>query len=147
MATLRQVRYNQLRKWGYIREESLELSRRYTMNQLRSTPYIRDMSRWHRLYTANLRSRGLTETEIRTRVRNIYRQRHWLNPDGTINPWDMLRAFRKQSIDEGEYIPKPRKKVPGSHHPLSRRDLDKQKQRRNRRISDLERYARGRGRE
>lgn len=146
MPTLRQNRYNWLRRSGLLPFEASQLANSYSMTQLRSTPYIQDLMRSRRLEVANLRSRGYSDNRIRLTLLRQYVVRGWWSHDEP-DIWANIRRLRKQAIDSGEYIPIPRKKVPGSHHAIKRRDLDQQKQRRNRRISDLERYARGRGRE
>ena len=138
-------KYDLLTGWGFLSWEAREFARQYSMAQIRRLPYLKTMTRWRRLYVSNLRSRGYSGKEIIDRIYALYDTRDWLTDVGQLDPWKLLRRFRDQAIDTGEYTPPKRK---GSHHKggISKGDLKAQKERRKRRLSDLERYDEGRGR-
>ena len=138
--------YNLLTGWGFLPFESREFARQYTVAQLRTVPYLKSMIRWRRLYVSNFRSRGYGDREIIDRIYALYDTRDWLTPDGQVDPWRMLRRFRKQAIEDTEYIPP--KRNGGGHHPMgvSKGDVAGQRKRRKAR-TPLEKYAQGRGKE
>jgi len=137
-------KYDLLTRWGFLSWEAREFARQYSMAQIRRLPYLKAMTRWRRLYVSNLRSRGYSDKEIIDRIYALYDVRDWLTDVGRLDPWQLLKRFRKQAVDTGEYIP-PRRK--GSHHPpgISKGDVTEQRKRRKAR-SALERYEEGRGR-
>lgn len=144
--SLYRYRYDLLTGWGFLPFESREFARQYSVSQIRSLPYMVSLTRWRRLYVSNLRNRGLSNKEIIDRLKRLYGNSGWIR-DGKLDPWAMLRRFRKQAIEDDEYIPPKRK---GSHHKqigVSKGDVTGQKQRRQKRLSELEKYARGRGKE
>lgn len=132
---------------GFMPFEYREIARNYTMFQLRTLSYLRSLIQSRRLYVSNLRSKGLGNKEIRDRIYALYDTKDWLTALGQPDVWQMVRAYRKTDIDSGEYFPVKRK---GTHHPpssgISKGDLQGQRQRRKRKLSDLEKYERGRGR-
>lgn len=138
-------KYDLLIGWGFLSWEAREFARQYSVAQIRRLPYLKAMTRWRRLYVSNLRSRGYSDKEIINRIYALYDTRDWLTDVGRLDPWKLLKRFRKQAIDTGEY-PIPKRK--GSHHKggISKGDLQSQRGRRKQRLSELERYDIGRGR-
>ena len=138
MPTLKQRRYNFLIDAGFNHKESVELSKQYTLSQMRSLPYLQNMIRQRRLYRANAIKRNLTYSQYKQMISNLYDKNQYKDI------WDILRKYRKQTIDEGDYIPPKRK---GTHHKgkINKGNIKEQKQRRRQRTS-LEEYERGRGR-
>ncbi len=114
---------------GFLRKEAREFAHTYSMNQLRTLPYIRDMIRTRRLYVGRLKSLNYSDAEIKKSLTYLYYKNEWLDKDGNPDLWAMLRSFRRKSIQSGDYTPPPPKK--GSHHKISREDLSGQKSRRN----------------
>ncbi|MDD4877038.1 MAG: hypothetical protein PHQ86_07940 [Dehalococcoidales bacterium] len=107
--SLYRYRYDYLIGKGFLDSEAREFAKQYTMQQMRTTPYLQNLIRWRGLYVSGLRKRGLTNKQIIDRLRKLYIDRGWEK-----DPWKMLKDFRKKAIDEGEYKPPPHK---GSHHP------------------------------
>jgi hypothetical protein len=143
--TLYARKYMLLSSWGFMNWEARELARNYNLTQLRTLPYLLRMSRARRLYVYNLKHQGLKMSEIRDRIYALYETKDWLDNSGVPSVWEMLRYYRKTSMAQGEYFPPSRK---GTHHPpssgISKGDLKSQKQRRKTRLSELEKYDRGR---
>jgi len=140
MATLYQRKRTVLKRGGFLDFEAREFARQYSMSEIRSLPYLVAMRRWRQLYVGNLKSRGYSDKGVATMISRLYKRLDLRTP------WEMLRRFRKQSVDSGEYTPPKRK---GSHHKetgVSKGDTQSQKQRRQKRLSELEKYERGRGR-
>lgn len=140
MATLYQRKRMVLKRGGFLDFEAREFARQYSMSEIRSLPYLVAMRRWRQLYVGNLKSRGYSDKGVATMISRLYKRLDLRTP------WEMLRRFRKQSVDSGEYTPPKRK---GSHHKetgVSKGDTQSQKQRRQKRLSELEKYERGRGR-
>jgi len=137
-------KYDLLTGWGFLSWEAREFARQYSVAQIRQLPYLRAMTRWRRLYISNLRSRGYSDREIIDRIYALYDTRDWISDIGRLDPWQLLKRFRKQAVATGEYIPPKRK---GSHHPpgISKGDVAEQRKRRKARTA-LERYEEGRGR-
>ncbi len=123
MPTLRERKYQLLIQAGFTHRESLEFSRQYTIEQLRSLPYLRTIIRTRRLYRDNLRSRGYSEEQIKRSIVYLYYKNEWLGVDGTPDIWVMIRNLRRDSIESGDYQPPPKSK--GSHHPkgISKGDI------------------------
>lgn len=113
MPTIRGYKYKFLTAAGFYHKEALEFSRQYSMNQLRTIPYLQDLIRWRRLYRDSLRKRKYTELDIRRSVTYLYYKNNWVI-DKTLDPWQMLKHFRKEAIATGDYHPVPKRK--GSHH-------------------------------
>ena len=121
-------KYNLLTRWGFLGWEAREFARQYTTKQIRTLPYMRRMTSWRRLYVGNLRRRGYSERQIGTSIRNLYGKREFTF-EGRLDPWALLRYFRKAAIEAGDYIPPKRK---GSHHKntgVSKGDIQSQKRR------------------
>ena len=115
-------------KWGFLRNEAKAYADQYTTFQIRTLPYFKRLTSWRRLYVSNFKKRGFTNKEIRDKIKDLYARRGWIKK-GKIDPWEMLRYFRKASIDDSEYIPVKRK---GSHHKtkgVSKTDILLQKKR------------------
>ena len=136
-------KYDWLTGHGMLPFESRELSRQYSMSQIRRLPYLRSMINSRMLTIRKFRKLGYTDKEIRDRVYALYDTKDWLT-DGRPDIWQMLRKYRGASIDRHDYTP-PRRK--GSHHKggISKGDLQSQRQRRHRK-TELEKYEEGRGR-
>ena len=132
MPTLRQQRYDYLIKSGFLPREATEYASNYSMNQIRTVPYLQNIVRSRRLYVNNLRSRDYSDSDIRNAILRLYRRRNMIQ-DNAIDPWEALRRARQKAIEEGDYIPPKRK---GSHHPIgvSKGQLADQRKRRNVRI-------------
>lgn len=113
MATLRNRKYNYLIKQGLTHLEATKFSSVYTLTQMRELPYIQRLIRSRRLLRANLKKKGYTPRNIQGVIANLYLRNEWVTPDGKTDVWEMLRSFRKKSIDAGDYKPPERK---GSHH-------------------------------
>lgn len=143
--TLWRYKYDLFTGWGFTPLESRSFAKQYTVRQIRSIPYLVVMTRWRRLYIANLRKRGLTNPQIKRSLIKLYKKSQWVTK-GKLDPWKMLKRFRNVAIDEGDYKPPTRK---GSHHTggITKGDIEGQKQRRKSRKTFLEEYARVRGRE
>lgn len=136
-------KYDILIGWGFLSFESRELARQYSVTQLRTLPYLQNIIKARRLFVSGLRKRGYKDNEIRDRIYTLYDTRDWLT-DGKPDIWQMLRRYRKKTIEDNDYIPPKRK---GSHHKggISKGDLQGQKQRRKKK-SALQKYDEGRGR-
>ena len=132
MPTLRQQRYDYLIKSGFLPREAAEYASNYSMNQIRTVPYLQNIVRSRRLYVNNLKSRDYSDSDIRDAILRLYQRRNMIQ-DNTIDPWEALRRARQKAIEEGDYIPPKRK---GSHHPIgvSKGQLADQRKRRNVRI-------------
>lgn len=149
MASRYRTKYNLLIKRQFLPFEAREFARNYTTTQLRKLPYLKNMIRWRSLYVANFRSRGYSNREIISRIYALYDTRNWLTDEGQLDPWKMLKRFRQAIIDSGGDPSPGRSPTRGSHHKaigVSKGDIAGQKQRRKKRLSDLERYDIGRGR-
>lgn len=126
MATLRQRKYKYLINNYLTKVEASEISKQYTMNQIRSLPYIQRLIRSRRLQGANLLKRGYSISQIRRSIQSLY-DKQGLDPSDTNDFWKILRKIRDQSIDKGDYVPKRT----GSHHGqgVSKGDVTNQKKR------------------
>lgn len=135
-------RYNRLIGWGLLPFEAREIARTYSMQQIRTLPYLQSLIRARRLYISNLRSRNYPDREIIDRIYALYDRKDWLDDNGRPSIWEMLRSYRKSSIEDNDYIPPKRK---GSHHKggISKGDVAGQKARR-RKKTPLEKYDEGR---
>ena len=97
----RSSRYALWDKWGFFNFEATEFSRQYSVKDMRSLPYLTKMARWRRLYGTNLASKGYGAEEIARSVQALYHKKGWITPDGSLDPWAMLRSFRKAIIASG----------------------------------------------
>jgi len=143
--TLYRRKYNYIQRAGFLHFEAREFARQYTAKQIKTLPYIQRMLRWRRLYVANLRHRGYSDAKIIRMIKALYVKRGWKR-GASLDPWQLLRRFRQASIDDNQYIPQKRK---GSHHKnigVSKGDVVAQKERRRKRLTELEKYEIGRGR-
>lgn len=122
-------RYDSLIRWGFLPFEAREYSGQYASLRV---SYIQNMARARRLYVSNLRSRGLTDKDIVTKIRNLYKNRNWLDAGGAADPWKQLKRFRKVAIADKEYNPKR-----GKHHGfgISKGDIKAQKSRKRGRVA------------
>jgi hypothetical protein len=118
MATLRQYKKDYLISKGFTNKEATELTspyiiidgkkrehKPYSMKELRTVPYLVNMIRSRQLYVSNLRKKGYTKRQIEGLIANQYYKQDWLSPKNKLDPWKMLRKFRKQVIESGDYIP------------------------------------------
>jgi len=105
------LRYRLWDRWGFTQREAEAFTSQYSVANMRSLPYLISMARWRRLYSSNLSRRGYDFYAIQHATAELYRRKGWLTPDGDFDPWRMLKAFRNQAIDSGDYIPSRR-----SHH-------------------------------
>ena len=112
MPTLRQRKYRYLVGNYLTHIEASEISRQYTMTQIRSLPYIQRLIRTRRLQGTNLLKRGYTASEIKRAIQTLY-DKQGLDSQEPNDFWKILRKIRDQSIDRGEYTPPKRI---GSHH-------------------------------
>lgn len=138
-------RYNALVGWGLLAWESRAIATVYSMAQIRSLTYLQSFIRSRRLFVSNMRRLGYSNRQIIKRIYELYRRNEWLTDDGKPDVWKLIRAYRKPAIDNGEYVPPKRK---GSHHPpssgISKGQINEQRRRRKKRLSELEKYDRGR---
>jgi hypothetical protein len=111
MATLRQKRMGYLTNNGLLGFEARPFSKQYSQTQMRQLPYMQRFLRSRRLYISNQRSRGLTNPQIEQAIRAWYRRNGWVDKEGRLDPWTVLRRFRKKEIESGGYVPPKR-----SHH-------------------------------
>lgn len=143
MASLYRRKYDYLINAGFYPFEAREFARQYTIPQLKTTSYLRNMIRNRRLYVGRMKKRGLSDRQIRDRIMILYGNNDLLRgiaPD----PWQWLKRFRKIAINAGKY-PIPTRK--GSHHKVkgvSKGDVVGQKKRSKQRrmqseLDDLER--------
>lgn len=142
MASTFEQRQNWLMANGLLEFEAYEFADAYRLRDFRELPYFRAMLNRRRRYIRELRRLGLSDSQIADRIiANTYYRRGWTTA------WDLLRYWRKGAIEGGEYFPVKRK---GTHHPpksgVSKGDLQGQRKRRKKKMSDLEKYERGRGR-
>jgi len=136
-------KYDLLVGWGFLPFESKELAKQYSVAQLRTVSYIQNIIKARRLFVSGLKARGYKDSEIRDRIYALYDTRDWLTI-GRPDIWQMLRYYRKASIDDGDYIPPKRK---GTHHKggISKGNLQGQRKRRKAKTS-LQKYDEARGR-
>jgi hypothetical protein len=141
--TLYRYKQDYLTGKGFLPFESRELARNYNMSQIRSLPYLQNVIKARGLFISGLRKRGYKDNEIRDRIYTVYDTKDWLT-DGKPDIWQMLRRYRKKTIEDNDYIPPKRK---GSHHKggISKGDLQEQRKRRKAK-SFLQKYDEGRGR-
>jgi hypothetical protein len=151
MPTLRGYKFEYLRQQGLTYNEALQFSRQYTMSQIRSLPYMRKLIRTRRLYRDNLRKRGLKQKTINIMIADLYKKKKWMVGDN-YDPWKMLRDFRDQAIEDGDYFPtkstlshhkKGSEFEKGSHHKgeISKGDIKSQRTRAGQRASIRTRIA------
>lgn len=121
---------------GFYYKEYREWVDNYSYHDIRTLPYFRSMITWRRLYTDRLLSRGVPINIVKQRMMDTYVRRNWLTPDGDLDPWKMLKYFRKEAIESGDYKPPPKKK--GTHHPvgISKGDVTEQRRRRKARTKE-----------
>lgn len=93
--------------------------------------YLQRMVKARILYVTNLRRQGLDNNQIRQAIIRLYERKGWMSsPTGFIgvgerrDVFKMIRAYRKASIESGDYRRPPRK---GAHHTkLTKGDITKQ---------------------
>lgn len=124
---------------GLMEFEAIEFAESYRLRDYRELAYFRSMINRRKRYIRELRRAGLSNTQIQDRIiRNTYYRRGWKTA------WDLLRYWRKESIEGGDYFPVKRK---GTHHPpksgLSKGDLKAQRKRRKAK-TNLQKYEEGR---
>lgn len=123
MPTLRQIKHRYLTKRGLTYNEALEFSRNYTLTQIRTLPYIRSLLLSRRRSIMNWRNAGYTDRNIQGAIANLYYRNQWLTPDGKFDPWQMLKKYRRDSINSGDYVPPKKPK----HRGVSKGDVDGQR--------------------
>jgi hypothetical protein len=151
MPTRRSYKYDYLLKQGLTHNEAVQFSRQYTMTQIRTLPYMRKLIRTRRLYRDNLKKRGFKPKTIYIMIADLYKKKKWM--DGiNYDPWKMLRDFRDQAIEDGDYFPlestlshhkKGSEAEKGSHHKggLTKGDIKSQRTRAGQRASIRTRIA------
>lgn len=123
-------------------------------------PYYRRMVNSRRGLLRQAIRLGWTKVEFKRRVKKLYIDRDWVITEmmvahlkatrrksvGKADPWQLFRHFKDEYIASGEEYPRPKRK--------RRKSIDKGRVREQRvrykerqRVSELEKYARGRGRE
>ena len=122
-------------------------------------PYIKRLLKDRLILFTQAANERWSRKEYETKIKEIYGDKDWIIEDtkelqefgtrrksvGKADPWRMLRDYRKRAIDEGEYIPKPRKSHKGMRGELNEAAI--QDGIRRKRLSELEKYAKGRGKE
>jgi len=93
---------------GLLPDEYKEIAKNYTMEQIRTLPYIQALLSSRSLTVNNLRRSGLSNNQIRKRIVDFYEHK------GYKSIWDIIKSYRKESIVSGKYTPLVKK---GSHHP------------------------------
>lgn len=143
MASHYQYREKRLTEWGLLPFEAEEIARQYLMDDIRSVAYLEKIIRTRRLYVANMHKRQFTDNDIQVRIIDQYIKNKWVDNDGKPSVWEHIRAVRKKTIADGEYVIPERSKHKGGK--LDREAIDRQRQR-IRRKSELQKYEEGRGR-
>jgi hypothetical protein len=95
---------------GLMEFEAYEYADSYSIKEMRTLVYFQQIIQQRRSYINRRRNAGDSDRVIAERIRKIYVRNKWQTA------WDRLRAFRKKSIEVGDYIPPPKK---GSHHKTS----------------------------
>lgn len=116
----------------YIITEGRRVERKpYSMKDLHTLPYFKNMIRSRQLYIGKLKKKGLSDRKIQEAVNALYKKQR-LTTDktskGEPGPWAMLRKYRALAIESGDYVPPTHK---GSHHKtgVSKEDLATQQKR------------------
>ena len=122
--TLKSRKMEYLIKSGLNYKEASEFSGQYSLSDLRTLPYFKNLLRTRRLYQSNLKKRGYSDRQIQGTIANLYWRKGW-ESDGKLDYWKMLRDFRKKSIESGDYTPPKHK---GSHHGEGVSDKEVEKQ-------------------
>lgn len=128
MATRRQSRYDYLINAGFVHSEAMFLLSKYSMKEFRKYPYLVNMVRSRRLYRANAQKAKLTYRQYKDNLIKLYQRKKWVNSDGDVDYWRMIRAFRKEVSDSGG-TPSPGVSPKKSHHGegVSKGDIDGQR--------------------
>lgn len=128
MATMRQKKNAYLAKAGFLAFERKEIISQYTLPQLRRLPYLVNMIRSRRLNVGKLRNKGYSDAAIAKAIMAQYNRNRWKSLDDNYDVWQLLKRFRKISIETGDYIPPKRG---GSRHKggISKGDVVSQKHR------------------
>jgi hypothetical protein len=108
-------RIKTLMGWGYLRFEAKVLAEHYTLEQMRTITYLKNMTKSRRLYVINMRNRLIPEKDIAKRIRALYIRKGWVDSGDELSVWAQLRTYRKEAIISGDYVPP---KTKGSHHPV-----------------------------
>ena len=106
---LRQGRYNKLVKANFTRKEALALSKL----PLTSLTFHKDAAKSRKQLLSSLKpeivfnqwSKKQTKTEMLALIKATYDGEGWTTKDGDDNPYNMLRAFRKEAIAAGKWNP------------------------------------------
>jgi hypothetical protein len=93
-------------------KEARTFAEQYSMADLRTLPYFKSLLINRRLYVAKLKKRGYNDKQIQGTIANVYWRRGWTD-NAKVDPWSMLRSFRRKSIESGDYVPPKHK---GNHH-------------------------------
>ena len=110
---LREGRYNKLVKWNFSAKEARKMSRL----PLTMLPFIKDMANARKKIVDLLNNQGRqlgwskakTKAELKDLLDYTYTDSGWMDKEGEKDIWAMLRHFRGDAIDRGEYKPRPRK--------------------------------------
>lgn len=112
MATMRERRYNYLRKNGFFPAEARELSR--TSRQGLLAPYFQLWIKSRRRLFANAKRYKWADREYRDYVKKQYTDRGFLKQDSIgrirIDVWAMLRDYEEKARRRGEEYESPWKK-------------------------------------
>ena len=109
MATLRQRRYNYLKKNGFFPSEARELSRTSRAGML--SPYFQTMVRSRRRLFDNAKRYNWTEQRYRDYVKKLYTNKDFVKEDAIgrrrVDVWAMLRYYEELSRRRGEEYESP----------------------------------------
>ena len=134
----RNRRYNGLLARGFLRFEAKELSA-VTMAE---APYLKhlvnDRVKMIKAFMKQAEANGWSKTraqrEYRDLIKSEYKDHAWVRndqpsrigvPEYKASPWELLREYRQQAIERGEYFPNPRNRGKGHHKtgPVTRQDI------------------------
>ena len=70
--TLKSRKMEYLIKSGLNYKEASEFSGQYSLSDLRTLPYFKNLLRTRRLYQSNLKKRGYSDRQIQGTIANLY---------------------------------------------------------------------------
>jgi len=101
----RGIRHERLQSRGFFAWEAVKLER-FPMTR----SYMRRLIRARQGILLKAIKEDWTTAEYRYAIRTEYEFRDWLDANGRLSPYKMIRHYRKISIALGEYTPPPPKK-------------------------------------
>lgn len=126
---LRVRRINRLTGYGFLREETINLTalktrytsgRTITQSIVLGRPYIQMMLRDRLAKYRQAQRDGLSLAEYKRQIYKDYADKGWIKPDGTPDYWAMIRWNREEAIRQGKETgsppPKPRVYDPSKPH-------------------------------